>query len=67
MEKLPRKQQPDPGISCPKCDLPYFSIEKLKYLSHVSTSSHLLFFTACSEQPPFLSVLDEAFPVRNIT
>lgn len=59
MEKLPTKQQPDPGISCPKCDLLYFSTEKLKYLSDASTPSHLLFFAACYEQPPFLSYMKD--------
>lgn len=57
MEKLPTKQQPHPGISSSKCDLLYFSIEKLKYLSDVSASSHLLFFAACCEQPPSLSLM----------
>lgn len=55
MEKLPTKQQPDPGISCSKCDLLYFSIEKSKYLPDAPTCPHLLFFAACYEQPPFLS------------
>lgn len=54
MGKLPTKQQPDPGISSSKCDLLYFSTEKLKYLSDVSTSSHFWFFAVCCEQPPFL-------------